>query len=98
MKGDVSDRVGYDFEQLVNIAKVQVRQELSIGGHTVRRLITVTYSLQRFSTPLDLKYRRRPGVAQRDIEIDNCVLLLLIIVLRYARRSALIQPFRSHGM
>jgi hypothetical protein len=26
MKGDVSDRVGYDFEQLVNIAKVQVEQ------------------------------------------------------------------------
>jgi hypothetical protein len=28
VKGDVSDRVGYDFEQLVNIAKVQVRQEI----------------------------------------------------------------------
>jgi len=28
MKGDVSDRVGYDFEQLVNIAKVQVRQDV----------------------------------------------------------------------
>jgi hypothetical protein len=28
MKGDVSDRAGYDFEQLVNIAKVQVRQEV----------------------------------------------------------------------
>jgi len=30
MEGDVSDRVGYDFEQLVNIAKVQVRQ---LVGH-----------------------------------------------------------------
>ena len=27
MTGDVSDRIGYDLEQLVNIAKVQVRQE-----------------------------------------------------------------------
>ena len=28
MKGDVSNRVGYDFEQLVNIAKVQVSQKV----------------------------------------------------------------------
>jgi hypothetical protein len=42
LKGDVSDRIGYDFDQLVSIAKVQVRQRS--GLVSMRRLINLQFA------------------------------------------------------
>jgi hypothetical protein len=33
MTGDISERIGYDFEQLKSIAKVQVRQSMRLFAH-----------------------------------------------------------------
>jgi hypothetical protein len=33
MTGDISERIGYDFEQLKSIAKVQVRQTMRLLAH-----------------------------------------------------------------
>lgn len=52
--GDLSERPGYDFDQIKSIAKVQVRQPSFHVAYAQRS----ARSLRRFCTPLDSTFRK----------------------------------------